>query len=154
MHHHARVTVGEPTVQRGQLTVSSVHWAGGWRLIGVRGVNTHKRRQSARLWKAVRFGCFPNAAKSNISVGQDTLVLGMEENLEQTQLGLEQSGCFRGFDFEKFSVHVSHQDFGLLQSDVPLICLKSTFFGELPCFLSPLVALNGSGVLLNEQGFE
>ena len=66
----------------------------------------------------------------------------MEENLEQTQFGFEQGGCFEALT-SKFSVHVSHQDFGLLQSDVPLICLKWTL-RWLPCFLSPLVALNGS----------
>jgi hypothetical protein len=153
MDDHAGVSVSEPAVQGIQFVVSSVHWAGGWWAVGVGRVDANQWCQSAWFWHPLPV-LFANASKSNIAVGQHSFVLSVKQYLEQGEIGFQESRGFSRLYFQQIAVHVSHQDLCGVQNNVPLPRSQPTFFGQLPCFLAPLIALHGAGVLFNEQLFE
>ena len=153
MNDHAGVPVSEPRVQGVQLSVPSIDRSRRWRLVRIGGVDAHERRQSAGLRHAVVLR-FSNTAKAYIPVRQYPLMLGVEKNLQERQVGFEQARGFGGFHLQQLPLHVAHQHLCCVQRHMTLACSKAPFFGQLPRFLPSLIALNRSSVFLNEEVLE
>ena len=49
-------------------------------------------------------------------------------------------------DFEKLPTLITNQDFGFSKSAGSQFCHIAPFFGQLPCFLSPIIVLDGARV--------
>ena len=84
------------------------------------------------------FGTF-DVSKADVTVRQHTLVLSMEKNLQQRELGVEQLRDLVGFDFQQITVNVANQHLGRTEGDMPLSCFHATCFRQLPGFLSPVL---------------
>ena len=79
--HHARMSLCKPAVQCFQFAVSSIDGTCGRRLIGVRRMHPDQRCQTTGFWHVSLSGLL-DASKTNVAVGQDPFVLGMQQNLE------------------------------------------------------------------------
>ena len=116
-------------------------------------MNADQRGQAAGFRKPVLLG-LSNASEPNVAVGQDAFVLGVQEDLQQTEVRFKQLRGFGGLDLQQFAVHVADQNLGVVQHGVALLSSHASLVGQLPGFLSTFVPLNGSGVLLDEQFLE